>query len=242
MHSGPTIPDRSPEPTHVPESEPQSIAIDSGSTAKRRRPLLREIIETVLIVVIVYVGLRSFVLPYRVDGSSMTPYLINGERLFISRTAYAHIDINGLWNLLPWEDREGNAVVFPFSEPERGDIIVLEPPVVSSDPYIKRVIGLPGERITFAHGLVFVNGEVLTEDYIDGAITSCERTPFCAVTVPPDRVFVLGDNRSNSADSRVFGTIPYDHIVGKAIFSNWPFETLGPIEHPSYELTAPAPH
>lgn len=235
------VPDRSRNPVDEPDQDSPPIPVSPPPVSKRRRPLVREIVETVIIVIVVYVGLRSFVLPYRVDGSSMAPYLLNGERLFVSRTSYAHVDVNALWNLLPWEDREGNADLFPFSEPARGDIIVLEPPVASAEPYIKRVIGLPGERITFAEGLVFVNGEALTEDYITGAITECDGTPFCSLTVPPGQVFVLGDNRSNSADSRVFGTISYDHIIGKAVFSNWPFETLGPIEEPSYELTAPDP-
>lgn len=236
-----SVPDRSPEPNQEPNPDRQPAAVQPRPAATRRRPLIREIIETVIIVIIVYAGLRSFVLPYQVDGSSMTPNLSNGERLFVSRTSYAHIDTNALWNLLPWEEREGRADIFPFSEPKRGDIIVLQPPVSSAEPFIKRIIGLPGERITFGEGLVFVNGEVLTEDYIDGAITTCGLTEFCSMTVPPGQVFVLGDNRSNSADSRDFGTIPYDHIIGKAVFSNWPFETLGPIEEPSYELAAPDP-
>ena len=229
-------PERSPEPD--PEREADLHSPSGGpSSPWRRRTLIREIVETVIIVVVVYVGLRSFVLPYRVDGSSMTPYLLDGERLFVSRTSYTDIDLDALWNLMPWGEP---ADLFPSSQPERGDIIVLTPPVVSTEPYIKRVIGLPGEQISFAEGLVFVDGQALTEDYIEGAITTCVRKQFCSVTVPAGHIFVLGDNRSNSADSRVFGPIPYDHIIGKAVFSNWPFETLGPIEEPTYELTAPA--
>ncbi len=239
MHRPSTSPESPPDDSLEPAPDPQPLSGSPPPAPSRRRPLIREIIETVIIVIVVYVGLRSFVLPYRVDGSSMTPYLLDGERLFVSRTSYAHVDLNALWNLLPWEDREGSADLFPFSEPERGDIIVLTPPVVSNEPYIKRVIGLPGERISFAEGLVFVNGQALTEEYIEGAITTCERRQFCSVTIPPGHIFVLGDNRSDSADSRVFGPIPYDHIIGKAVFSNWPFETLGPIEEPTYELTAP---
>ncbi len=242
MHRPTTIPEespeRSPEPNPSPEAEP--VSQSPPPSPWRRRTLFREIVETVIIVIIVYVGLRSFVLPYRVDGSSMTPYLLDGERLFVSRTSYTDFDIAALWNLLPWTEREGHTDLFPFSEPERGDIIVLTPPVFSTEPYIKRVIGLPGERISFDEGLVFVNGEPLTEDYIEGAITTCARQRFCSVTIPPGHIFVLGDNRSNSADSRVFGPIPYDHVIGKAVFSNWPFETLGPIEEPTYELAVPA--
>lgn len=227
--SSDSIRDPDTPPTPVPDA------------AKRPPSLARDIAQTVFMVIIAYVGLRSFVLPYRVDGSSMTPYLMNGERLFVNRTSYAHLDTNTLWNLLPWEDRHGTADLFPFSAPQRGDIIVLQPPVPSAEPYIKRVIGLPGERITFADGLVFIDGRALTEDYIQGAITFCGRSPFCSTAIPPGAVFVLGDNRANSADSRVFGIVPYDHIIGKAIFSNWPVETLGPIGHPDYELTEPGP-
>ncbi|MBA2248408.1 MAG: S26 family signal peptidase, partial [Chloroflexia bacterium] len=87
MQRPPTIP-KSP-PDHSPESEidPESPS-GAPPPSSRRRPLIREIVETVLIVIVVYVGLRSFVLPYRVDGSSMTPYLLDGERLFVSRTSY----------------------------------------------------------------------------------------------------------------------------------------------------------
>lgn len=238
MHRPPTIPALPPERSPEPDLDPQSSS-DPPPVPHWRRPLVREIIETVVIVVVVYVGLRSFMLPYRVDGSSMTPYLLDGERLFVSRTSYTSVDFKALWNLVPWEDEEGHPDLFPSSEPERGDIIVLTPPVASNEPYIKRVIGLPGERISFAEGLVFVDGQALTEDYIEGAITTCARKQFCSLTVPPGHIFVLGDNRTNSADSRVFGPIPYDHVIGKAIFSNWPVETLGPIDEPTYDLTAP---
>lgn len=117
----------------------------------------------------------------------------------------------------------------------------MQPPVATTEPYIKRVIGLPGERVTFREGLVFINGMALTEPYIEGAITSCMRGPWCSLTVPDDAVFVLGDNRQDSTDSRSFGTITHDHIIGQAVFSNWPLEKIGPVEHPVYDVTAPAP-
>ena len=200
----------------------------------RRRSLVREIIELLLIVLIVFGGTRLFLLPYQVDGASMTPYLANGEHLFVNRTAYAHIDLNDIINVLPGEDRAGTNEFYPFSQPQRGDVIVLTPPVVSKDPYVKRVIGLPGETVTFYDGLVFINGEPLTESYIKGAITTCRHGQWCAVTVPMDSVYVLGDNRTNSSDSRVFGPVHESSIIGKAIFSNWPLDKLGPIDHPDY--------
>ena len=200
----------------------------------RRRSLFREIMELLLIVLIVFGGTRLFLLPYQVDGASMTPYLANGEHLFVNRTAYAHIDLNDIINVLPGEDRASTNEFYPFSQPQRGDVIVLTPPVVSNDPYVKRVIGLPGETVSFYDGLVFIDGEPLTESYIEGAITTCRHGPWCAVTVPMDSVYVLGDNRQNSSDSRVFGPVHESSIIGKAIFSNWPLSKLGPIEHPDY--------
>ena len=196
-------------------------------------------IETVLLVLALYLVLRIFLIPYQVDGASMSPDLRDGERVFVHRMAYTRFDPEALWNTLPWSDRAGHDDVFPSTRPERGDIIVLHPPTASAEPYIKRVIGLPGERVTFREGLVFIDGQALTEPYIEGAITSCIPGPWCSLTVPNDAVFVLGDNRRDSTDSRFFGTISYDHIIGQAVFSNWPPGMIGPLDDPDYDLTAP---
>lgn len=169
----------------------------------------------------------------------MSPDLQDGERVFVYRLAYTHLDSDALLDALPWGHPDGGDDVLSFNRPERGDIIVLHPPTASGQPYIKRVIGLPGERVAFREGLVFINGQALTEPYIQGAVTSCFHGPWCSMTVPKDAVFVLGDNRQDSTDSRVFGTITYDHIIGQAVFSNWPLETMGPVEHPVYDVTSP---
>lgn len=215
---------------------PGSDAADSA--VRPSRSLLRPVFETVLLVVFLYVALRVFLIPYQVDGASMSPDLQDGQRVFVHRMAYTDFDPDALWSALPWAHRDGHDDIFPASQPERGDIIVLQPPVPSVEPYIKRVIGLPGERLTFREGLVFIDGQALTEPYIEGAITSCIHGPWCSLIVPDNAVFVLGDNREDSTDSRFFGTITYDHIIGQAVFSNWPFGTIGPVEHPDYDLTA----
>jgi signal peptidase I len=196
--------------------------------------MLRDVVETILIVFVVYFGFRAVALPYQVDGASMTPYLHEGERVFVSRVSYAHLDTDDLWNLLPWEDRDSADDIYFFDPPERGDIIVLHPPYASDEPYIKRVIGLPGETVSFQEGVVLIDGVALNEDYIGGAITFCQQTAWCDVTVPADSVFVLGDNRQDSTDSRVFGPIAYDQIIGKAVFANWPVCKIGPIDSPEY--------
>jgi len=201
---------------------------------RRRRGILRDTLETLVIVAIVYFGFRAVLLPYEVDGYSMNPYLDQGERIFVSRVAYSHVDTNRLWNLLPWEDREDTHTIYLFDPPARGDIIVLHPPYASDEPYIKRVIGLPGETVSFRDGQVLIDGVPLVEDYIEPGITWCRRAAFCSLVVPDHSVFVLGDNRGDSTDSRMFGPVGYDQIIGQAVFANWPFDKIGPIDSPDY--------
>jgi signal peptidase I len=105
---------------------------------------------------------------------------------------------------------------------------------VSEKPYIKRVIGLPGETITIADGFVYIDGVKLDEPYIDGAITECSRSRCDPVVVPEGQVYVLGDNRRNSSDSRIFGPIPVNNIIGKAWVTYWPFSDLGFVPHFDY--------
>ncbi len=204
---------------------------------RRRHPFIRtvrDIVETLLLAAILYVGVRSFVLPYQVEGASMTPNLHNRERLLVNRSAYSHFDANALWNLLPGEDRTGNSEVYPFDPPQRGDIIVFTPPQQSDKPYIKRIIGLPGDTVTFTAGHVFINGEALDEEYIDGPITECEGSHCDVGPIPDDSVYVLGDNRTNSTDSRRFGLVTMDRIIGKVFFTNWPLDDIGPVSQADY--------
>ena len=220
---------------------PPAHATDPAVPPSRRPPassslrLVREVVETVLLAVVIYLGVRMVMLPYEVEGASMSPNLHDHDRLLVNRMAYAHYDANDLWNILPWEDRDGEHVVYPFGEPERGDIIVFTPPTASNKPYVKRVIGLPGETIGFRDGYVYVDGERLDEAYLGGPITDCRAERYCEVTVPEGYVYVLGDNRDNSADSRRFGPVDVDAIIGQAFFTNWPFDAIGPVPAADYE-------
>ena len=223
------------EPAPIAESEAESAA--AQATSVKRNPaarVVREIVETLLLAVVIFLAVRLVVLNFKVDGESMVPNLHDTEMLLVNRNAYLHFDLNRLLNPLPGEDREGERIVYPFDPPERGDIVVFEPPVSSDKPYIKRVIGLPGETISFHRGEVYVNDEPLDEPYIDDGITRCERDENCNVTVPEGEVYVLGDNRENSSDSRVFGPVSVDQIVGKAWFSYWPLDDLGLVPHYDY--------
>ena len=207
---------------------------------RRGGRLVRELVETALIAALIYVAIRALILPYEVEGASMSPNLHNSDRLLVSRQSYLHLDVNGVFGFLPWVDGSGSHEIYPFGQPERGDVIVFHPPVTpaSNQPYVKRIVGLPGERVTFERGFVYVDRVKLDETYIDGAITSCDRQAACdlAGTVVPDgMVFVLGDNRQNSADSREFGFVDVDSIIGQAIFTNWPIDDFGPVSGGDYD-------
>lgn len=193
--------------------------------------------ETVGLALLVYLGVQFIVPPYAVDGASMSPSLRDGERLLVNRSLYAHFDANNLLNLLPGVDRQGEAVVFPFHAPERGEIVVFHPPgSTDGKPYIKRVIGLPGDTIGYVDGFVTVNGAALSEPYLPSANTRCGHGQHCEVTVPDGTVYLLGDNRTNSSDSRFFGPVAIDRIIGKAWIANWPLDAFGVIPGVDYEV------
>ncbi|MDQ3693730.1 MAG: signal peptidase I [Chloroflexota bacterium] len=209
--------------------------MSGGERTRTLGQTVRELVETLLLAAGVYLGVQFIVPPYAVDGASMNPALANGERLLVNRTAYAHVDVNALWSLIPGIEQSEPHVVYPFSRPMRGDIVVFSPPVTSDQPYIKRVIGLAGDSIRFAGGYVYVNDERLDEPYQALPETFCVDAVHCRLVVPENAVYVLGDNRTNSADSRYFGVVSFDAIVGKAWLANWPLDQFGLIPSVAYE-------
>ncbi|MDQ3412753.1 MAG: signal peptidase I, partial [Chloroflexota bacterium] len=187
--------------TTAPETAtPGDIAPIPSTTASSGGRAIREIVETLLLAALIFFVVRLVVLNFRVDGNSMVPNLQDEQMLLVNVNAYRHFDLNNVLNLLPGDDQTEERMVWPFGEPERGDIIVFNPDAEAEQPYIKRIIGLPGETITFQDGYVHVNGQQLDESYIDGAVTECRRE--CDMVVSEDHVYVLGDNRNNSTDSR----------------------------------------
>ena len=185
--------------------------------------VLREVAFLVGMAVVIAVVVKTFVAQaFYIPSGSMLPQLQIDDRVIVSKISYRLHD-----------PRRGDIVVFDAPGggeededplPERAlrglaeSIGVLAP---STDEYIKRVVALPGERVEGHHGKVLVDGLELIEPYLrPGTVTS----EFPAVVVPPRTVFVLGDNRSNSADSRIFGPIPRSTVVGRAIGRVWPLD------------------
>jgi signal peptidase I len=139
--------------------------------------------------------------PVKVEGTSMMPSLEDQERIFV------------------------NKFVYRIEPIQRGDIIVFRYPRDPSKSFIKRVIGLAGDRIQIDAGRVYVNGSTIDEDYVPRSYEDERSYP--EIIVPPDSYFVLGDHRSLSNDSRDFGPVGQTYIYGKAVFGYWPMDKMG---------------
>lgn len=231
-----------PKPLSATTDDAAPLAAAPAAPGRRAITFAREFVETILLTLVIFVAVRTLVVNFRVDGESMRPTLLNGEYLLVNRATYFHIDLNSLRNALPGPDRRDRDVIYLFGTPERGDIVVFEPPVNSDKPYVKRVIGLPGDTISVREDhLVYVNGQPLIEDYIAAAPRNLYPLGGGEYTVPPGTIFVMGDNRNNSQDSRSFSAVPLDNVIGKAVIAYWPMEAFGLIPHERYALATETP-
>jgi signal peptidase I len=161
---------------------------------------MKEFVKDVIVVVVVAVLISVLVKPIIVKGSSMYPTLEDSDYLLVSRQAYN------------------------IGEPDRGDIVVFPHVEGNGDEvlYIKRVIGVPGDHVEIENGEVYINGVMQDEDYINGNSTDGD----VDCIVPDDEIYVLGDNRGNSSDSRFFGTVETEDVVGTAFVRLFPFDKI----------------
>jgi signal peptidase I len=185
----------------------ESAAPEGETSTKKSHSMFREIIQLVLIVVLVRVGMDTFLPRYVVEGASMEPNFHTSERVIVDR-----------FSML-------------LSGPERGDVVVLDSPS-ANELLIKRVIGLPNETVVIHDGRVSVNGKLLNEPYVLNYCTN----PSCNGVwhLGPDQYFVLGDNRSSSLDSHVFGPVQRSAIKGIARVLYWPPKDIKLVNDPSY--------
>jgi signal peptidase I len=189
----------------------------------KRRPALGclfEVVETLVLTIVIFVGIQVFVAqPYKVEQVSMENSLLPGQYVLVDK-------LTPRWT--------------PYA---RGDIVVFDPPETWSTagrvPFIKRVIGLPGDRVELRDGHVFVDDVKFDEPYVfedNGVSQASEPSPGGPTEwrVPDGDLFVMGDHREESADSRTFGPIPVGHVIGRAWLRYWPFDTIGILPQPSY--------
>lgn len=188
---------------------------------------IREVFEVLALAVLMVMLVRNFVQNYRIDGISMEPNFHDQQFLIVNRWAYCpgiHLEVPML-NVTLWEK------TWCVRQPQRGDVVVFEYPRDPSRDFIKRVIGLPGETVEVRAGQVYINGQLMPEPF--GPNPGSYTAP--PVTVGPDEVFVMGDNRNNSSDSHLWGPLPLERIIGKAVISYWPPRYWSIV--PSYNLS-----
>ena len=181
------------------EQTPDSETPESSKGSKRSGCIgfIVDTAETILLALVLFLAINALTARVRVENVSMLPTLEPGEFLLVNRVAYK------------------------LGEPKIGDIVIFHAPGVDDMDYIKRLIGRPGDVVRIEDGIVYVNDQPLYEPYI-------AQTPSYAGTwvVPEGEVFVLGDNRNNSSDSHLWGFIPEDDIVGKALVIYWPLDQI----------------
>ncbi len=185
--------------------------------------------ETLLFTVLIFFAVRGVVQSYRVDGESMMPSLQSDELLLVNKAVYWKVDEDSPLAGLAGSDPDGTGERYLFHPPERGEVIVFEPPEDLGRDYIKRVIGVPEDLVQIRDQAVFVNGERLEEPYIGQSPMDSFVSGKTEWRVPPGRLFVLGDNRSGSSDSRAWGFVEMRKVVGKATVTYWPASEVGGI-------------
>ena len=192
----------------VPEP-PSELRSNPGSVTQQRPPVsgwrtgtlrlwLRDLVFSALASVLIITFLYQ---PVRVEGTSMLPRLEDHDRLFINKFVYRIEKIN------------------------RGDIVVFRYPEDEEKSYIKRVIGLPGDRLAIKSGQVYINDLPISEPYVPEKYR--DDRSLDEIIIPPDHYFMMGDHRSISSDSRDFGPVARDLIYGKAVFVYWPRKDVG---------------
>jgi signal peptidase I len=202
-------------------SSGESEVITSDGDRSTLLQVARELVVLVVTALVIAVVVKSFVAQaFYIPSGSMLPQLQINDRVVVSKVSYRLHD-----------PRRGDIVVFDAPGggpkdasplPERAVRSVIQSiglSAPSTDEYIKRVVGLPGERVEGLGGKVLVDGRQLIEPYLPAGVATGD---FAAVIVPPHTLWVMGDNRGNSADSRVFGPIPQSTVVGRAFTRVWP--------------------
>lgn len=211
-----------PEPEPTFEPAPRRPLEPRPPRRRRHLTILREVVETLLLALLIFLAVRATVQNFKVEGSSMLPSLENGQYIIVNKLAYAQFDL-GIFDFLPFFDAGEDSTHHLFGAPERGDVVVFESPTNPDRDFIKRIIGVPGDKVEIRSGVVYINDEPLEESYTKGT-TTCPCGPW---EVEEGHYFVLGDHRSNSSDSRAIGQIPEESIIGKAWFSYWPLSEVG---------------
>jgi signal peptidase I len=195
-----------------------NAAVIHGESPKRSR--FRENVEAILIAVIIALFIRTFVVQaFKIPSGSMKPTLLIGDHILVNKFIYG-VKIPYL-----------SSVLLPVKDPQRGDIVVFKFPVDPRKDFIKRVIGVPGDVVEIQDKTIFINGRRVNHDYgvfSDPRVIAGNLKPrdnLGPITVPPGALFVMGDNRDESFDSRFWGFVPIRDVSGKAFIIYWSWDS-----------------
>ena len=178
-----------------------------------RKSTVREYFESIVITAIIALFATTFVVQaFKIPTGSMESNLLIGDHLLVNKFVYGLY--SGFWSKL-----------LPYKDPQRGDVIVFKYPNSPEIAYVKRLIGMPGDRVEMVGRTVYVNGQALKEDYTQYIDPDSIYQRYGPYYVPEGGYFAMGDNRDNSQDSRFWGFVPRDYIIGKALVIYWSFET-----------------
>ncbi len=185
----------------------------------------REFLEAVLLALVVFLFIQTSVQNFKVEGSSMRPTLEGGQYLLVNKLVYFKIDQERLSRIIPFWKVDTSRESFALHPPERGEVIVFRFPDPNPEnrrrDFVKRVIGVPGDRVEIREGTVYLNGDPLAEPYI----TVQDNTTIRERRMGDKEYFVLGDNRRGSNDSRTWGPVPEENILGKVWVVYWPISS-----------------
>jgi len=178
-----------------------------------RKSTLREYFESIVITAIIALFATTYVVQaFKIPTGSMESNLLIGDHLLVNKFAY------GIHSgFLSW--------ILPYGEPKRGDVIVFKYPNSPETAYVKRLMGMPGDKLEMIGRTLYINGKALEEKYTQYGNPESVYDHYGPIHIPQGQYFAMGDNRDNSQDSRFWGTVPRDYILGKALVIYWSFET-----------------
>lgn len=195
--------------------QPEGVATAEGTARAKggeaqvsAGSLLRELIETVVLALILFLVIRQVVQNYRIESHSMEPNFYEGQFVLVNKLAYK------------------------LGTPHRGEVLVFHNPTNTKEDYIKRIIGLPGDQVEIVGDTIFINGQLLPQPYTHNLNPAGSN--YGPVVVPDNSLFVMGDNRPRSSDSRAIGPIGENLVVGQAWLRIWPLNLFGLVNH--YQL------
>jgi signal peptidase I len=184
--------------------------------------IFREFLEAILLALVVFLFIQNSVQNFRVEGSSMDPTLKDDQYLLVNKLVYFRVNQERLSRVLPFWRVDNPKESFAVHPPNRGEVVVFHFPRDPSRDFVKRVIGIPGDTVQIKSGDVFVNDQKIDEPYLE----SKDASTMGQTQLGEKEYFVLGDNRRHSNDSRNWGSVPEQNILGKVWIIYWPFSNL----------------